>query len=51
MSSLARKAGVSRENLYRALSGQGNHEFATIMKVRDLLPTLQKVGLLLAQDT
>ena len=33
MSSLARKAGVSRENLYRALSGQGNPEFATIMKV------------------
>ena len=33
MSSLAKQAGLSRENLYRALSGSGNPEFATILKV------------------
>ncbi len=33
MSNLAKKAGVSRENLYRALSGKGNPEFATVLKV------------------
>lgn len=33
MSQLARDTGISREGLYRALSGEGNPEFATIMKV------------------
>jgi probable addiction module antidote protein len=33
MSSLARATGISREGLYRALSDEGNPEFATIMRV------------------
>lgn len=33
MTSIARAAGVSRESLYKALSSDGNPEFATIMKV------------------
>ena len=30
LAELARDAGLSRENLYRALSGEGNPEFGTI---------------------
>ncbi|MDR6815141.1 putative addiction module antidote protein [Neorhizobium sp. 2083] len=33
MSQIAKEAGLSRENLYRALSEGGNPEFATIFKV------------------
>lgn len=33
MSQLARETGISREGLYRALSSDGNPEFATILKV------------------
>ncbi|AUN94909.1 addiction module antidote protein [Pseudazoarcus pumilus] len=33
MSELARQTGLSREGLYKALSGDGNPTFATIMKV------------------
>jgi len=33
MSKVARKAGLSREGLYRALSADGNPEFSTILKV------------------
>ena len=33
MSQLARDTGLSREGLYRSLSGEGNPEFATILKV------------------
>ena len=33
MSQVARDAGLSRESLYKALSANGNPEFATIMKV------------------
>ena len=33
MSQIAREAGVSREHLYRALSSEGNPEFATVLKV------------------
>lgn len=33
MSQIAKDAGLSRENLYRALSGDGNPEFSTVMKV------------------
>lgn len=33
MSQLARETGLSRESLYKALSGEGNPEFATVMKV------------------
>ena len=33
MSQVARDTGMSRESLYRSLSGEGNPEFATVMKV------------------
>jgi probable addiction module antidote protein len=33
MSQVARKAGLSRESLYKALSENGNPSFATILKV------------------
>jgi len=33
MAKLARESGLAREALYRALSKDGNPEFATIMKV------------------
>jgi len=33
MSELARRTGMSREGLYKALSKEGNPSFATIMKV------------------
>lgn len=33
MTQLARETGLARENLYKALSGEGNPEFATILKV------------------
>ena len=33
MSTVADKAGLSRENLYRALGGDAKPEFATVMKV------------------
>ena len=33
MSALARKADLNRANLYKALSGEGNPSFATVMKV------------------
>ena len=37
MSDVAREAGVSRENLYRALSGDTKPEFDTIRRVLDAL--------------
>jgi probable addiction module antidote protein len=37
MSQLARDAGMSREGLYKALSGQGNPSFATILKIARVL--------------
>lgn len=33
MSHVARRAGLGRESLYKALSAEGNPEFATVMKV------------------
>lgn len=33
MSQLARETGLAREGLYKALSADGNPEFATVMKV------------------
>ena len=33
MSQLARDTGLAREGLYKALSPEGNPEFATVMKV------------------
>jgi probable addiction module antidote protein len=37
MSQIARDAGLGRESLYKALSAEGNPEFATIMKVISVL--------------
>ncbi|WP_430254389.1 addiction module antidote protein [Neorhizobium sp. DAR64872/K0K18] len=37
MSKLARKTGMSRAALYKALSGEGNPEFTTILKVMKAL--------------
>jgi len=37
MSKVARDAGLSRESLYKALSGDRNPEFGTIMKVVEAL--------------
>src|SRR5258706_6138983 len=33
MSQVAKDAGLSRESLYRALSGDGNPSFATVLRV------------------
>ncbi|MDA8088893.1 MAG: putative addiction module antidote protein [Nitrospiraceae bacterium] len=33
MSEIAREAGLGRESLYKALSPEGNPEFATVLKV------------------
>jgi len=33
MSRIARAAGLGRESLYKALSAEGNREFATVLKV------------------
>ena len=37
MSKIARKTGLSRESLYKALNNNGNPELATIMKVMSAL--------------
>jgi len=37
MSKVARKSGLSRESLYKALSADGNPEFSTVLKVMDAL--------------
>jgi len=37
MSALAKEVGMSRPALYKALSGEGNPEFATIVKVVNAL--------------
>lgn len=37
MSQLARDTGMSREGLYKALSGEGNPSFATVLKVAQAL--------------
>jgi probable addiction module antidote protein len=37
MTQIARDAGLSRESLYRALSGEGRPEFATVTKVMKAL--------------
>ena len=33
MTTIARETGLGRESLYKALSAEGNPEFATILKV------------------
>ncbi len=45
MSQLARDTGLGRESLYKALSGEGNPSFATILKVT------QALGLKLRADS
>ena len=42
MTDIARKTGLSRESLYKALSAEGNPELATILKVMSALDL--KVG-------
>ena len=37
MSQIAKKSGLSRESLYKALSGEGNPEFSTIIRVLQAL--------------
>ncbi len=37
MSEIARKAGLSRESLYKALSTEGNPEFGTVIRVMQAL--------------
>jgi probable addiction module antidote protein len=37
MSKVAKKAGLSRESLYKALSAEGNPEFGTIIRVMQAL--------------
>lgn len=37
MSQIARKTGLSRESLYRALSPEGHPEFSTVMRVMKAL--------------
>jgi probable addiction module antidote protein len=37
MAQLARDTGLTREGLYKALSGEGNPSFATVMKVAHAL--------------
>ncbi len=37
MAKVARRAGLDRESLYKALSADGNPEFATVLKVVEAL--------------
>jgi probable addiction module antidote protein len=37
MTQIAREAGLGRESLYKALSLEGNPEFATVLKVLQVL--------------
>jgi probable addiction module antidote protein len=37
MTQLAKDTGLGRESLYKALSGEGNPSFATILKVMSAL--------------
>lgn len=48
MTKLAKETGLSRESLYKSLSGKGNPEFATILKVSkalgyNMIPTIKSV--------
>ena len=44
MTRIARATGLSRESLYRALSADGNPEFATVLRI------LEAVGLRLTAE-
>ena len=41
---IAQAAGLGRESLYKALSPEGNPEFATVLKVMNALGLKLKVG-------
>ncbi len=45
MTQLAKETGLSRESLYRSLSGNGNPEFATIVKVMRALEVRMTVSI------
>jgi probable addiction module antidote protein len=44
MSQIAQAAGLGRESLYKALSREGNPEFATVLKVMRALGLKLKVA-------
>lgn len=44
MTQVAQKAGLGRESLYKALSPEGNPEFATVLKVIQALGLKLKVA-------
>jgi|SRR5579872_2926360 len=44
MTRIARETGLSRESLYRALSAEGNPEFATVLRI------IEAIGLRLAVE-
>ena len=44
MSQIAQDAGLGRESLYKALSSEGNPEFATVLKVMRALGLKLKVA-------
>jgi probable addiction module antidote protein len=44
MSQIAQAAGLGRESLYKALSPEGNPEFATVLKVMRALGLRLKVA-------
>jgi probable addiction module antidote protein len=44
MAQIAREAGLGRESLYKALSSEGNPEFATVLKVVHALGLKLKVA-------
>ena len=45
MSEIAQAAGLGRESLYKALSPEGNPEFATVLKVMRALGLKLKVAI------
>ncbi len=45
MTQLARATGLGRESLYKALSGEGNPSFATILKVMSALGVKLHAGI------
>ena len=45
MTYVARKAGLGRESLYKALSPEGNPEFSTILKVVSALGLKLRAGI------
>ena len=46
MTQLAKDTGLGRESLYKALSGEGNPSFATILKVTRALGLQLRAGVL-----